>query len=229
MIAIGVSVLVVVGVIMGLCFANASEAKLQNWPRFRAAIRAVVQFYQAGQVKLFILMLMCQVLSQFSGVVSSSGSGDYPEPAKSFVQRLGIANFDLLAVVPVDCMLPASTFYTKLVLKTVGPIGLIAVTWLYPLSHLAMRKPHEKATRDAAHVSLLFLELVLPTVSTTIAQTLVCERFSNGYFLRAQLTIPCNASPTRKLWIVYSVVMLVVFPLGRRCLFLYYKYNNGLY
>ena len=118
-----------------------------------------------------------------------------------------------------------------------GPISLVGVIWLYPLSHLAMRTPHEEAARDAAHVSLLFLELILPTVSTTVAQTLVgreersdhtkhcclstlfyctqvCERFDDGYFLSAQLTIPCNASSARKLWIAYAIAMLFVFPLG---------------
>ena len=92
-----------------------------------------------------------------------------------------MANFDVLAVVPVDCMF-ASSFYTKLTLKTVGPIGLVVVVWLYPLSHLAMGEPYEKAARDAAHVSLLFLELILPTVSTTVAQTLVGRVRTTGAY-----------------------------------------------
>ena len=95
---------------MGLCVANASEEKLRRWPRLHYAVKALLQLYQTGQVKFFVLLLMCQVLSQFSNVVSSSGNGEYPQPAKLFVKGLGVANFDVLAVVPVDCMFPASSF-----------------------------------------------------------------------------------------------------------------------
>ena len=94
------------------------------------AVKALLQLYQTGQVKFFVLLLMCQVLSQFSNVVSSSGNGEYPQPAKSFVKGLGVANFDVHAVVPVDCMFPASSFkdggadqprWRDLVVSTVTP------------------------------------------------------------------------------------------------------------
>ena len=107
---IGSGIFVVAGVIAGLCYANSSQEKIQTRPRLKAAIETLNQLYQTGQVKFFILLLMFQVVSQFSQVVASSGNGRYPEPARTFVQQLGLANFDMLAVVPVDCMYSNTNF-----------------------------------------------------------------------------------------------------------------------
>ena len=100
----------VAGVIVGLCYANSSQENMQKRPRLKAAIETLGQLYQSGQVKFLILLLMFQVVSQFSQVVASSGNGRYPEPARTFVQQLGLANFDALAVVPVDCMYSSTNF-----------------------------------------------------------------------------------------------------------------------
>ena len=97
---------------MGLCYANNSKEGMLRWPRLKATVEMLGQLYQSGQVKFFILLLMFQVVSQFSQVVASSGNGRYPEPARSFVQQLGLANFDALAVVPVDCMYSNANFCT---------------------------------------------------------------------------------------------------------------------
>ena len=55
-------------------------------------------------------------------------------------------------------------------LKTAGPVAIVGALWLYPAACIALGKPHDKAVRDTAHVSLLFMELILPTCSKTIAQ-----------------------------------------------------------
>ena len=107
---IGSGIFMVAGVIVGLCYANSSQEKMQKWPRLNAAAETLNQLYQSGQVKFLILLLMFQVVSQFSQVVASSGNGRYPEPARTFVQQLGLANFDALAVVPVDCMYSNTNF-----------------------------------------------------------------------------------------------------------------------
>ena len=107
---IGSGIFMVAGVIVGLCYANSSQEKMQKWPRLNAAAETLNQLYQSGQVKFLILLLMFQVVSQFSQVVASSGNGRYPEPARTFVQQLGLANFDALAVVPVVCMYSNTNF-----------------------------------------------------------------------------------------------------------------------
>lgn len=130
------------------------------------------------------------------------------------LSRAGIANFDILSVLPVRCAFQSANFYHYLLVKTLGPIAFVMSMWLYPLGCVLARRPTAGARRSVAYCGLLFLELVLPTVSTTIAQTLVCDSFDDGMFLRAQLTIPCNGRRRRKLWVAYSISMLAVYPLG---------------
>lgn len=73
----------------------------------------------------------------------------------------------------------------------------------------------ESSSRFAAKYSLLWLELVLASVSTTIVETFVCEKFDGGtFYLNAELTLPCNGSRRRIGWVIYSGFALAVYPFG---------------
>ena len=111
-------------------------------------------------------------------------------------------------------MLPGTDFYVKLLFKTLGPIMVILLLCTWPLTACAVGAPYEEDARSAARLGLVFLELVLPSVSTTIAETFVCQDFDDGSFLRAQLTLQCNGSVNRKYWVSYASVMLAVYPAG---------------
>ena len=56
------------------------------------------------------------------------------------------------------------------------------------------KRPYTQVARTCAGLSLSLLELVLVNVSTTVAQTFVCNFINDGsqgfYVLRAQLTLP---------------------------------------
>ena len=41
-----------------------------------------------------------------------------------------------------------------------------------------------------------------------------CDRFDGGLFLRAQYTLPCDASDRRARWVVFAAVVLLVYALG---------------
>ena len=112
-ILIGSGIVVVAGIVMGLCYVNSSHEKMQKVSRLNTGVEALGQLYQSGQVKFFILLLMFQVLSQFAQNVASSGKGSYPEPALTFVEQLGLANFDVVALVPIDCMHSNTDFCTS--------------------------------------------------------------------------------------------------------------------
>jgi len=61
-------------------------------------------------------------------------------------------------------------FYDKLLFKTLGPLAIVALLWVWPLIQFVRRKPHVKGCGTAAKLSLNWLELVLVSVSTTIMQ-----------------------------------------------------------
>ena len=68
------------------------------------------------------------------------------------------------------CAYPDMDFYNTLLIKTIGPLAVVAVFWMWPLSQAIQGKPHAGARGTAAKFSLFWLELVLISVSTTIMQ-----------------------------------------------------------
>ena len=150
-------------------------------------------------------------------VVSQKGTHSLSPGCASvarFAGALGASNLDVLGFVPIGCVFPDTDFYFHVLIKTVGPVCLIFLLWLYPGFYLVRRSPHGEATRFAAQYSLYLLELLLPSISTTLSQALVCTRFEDGWFLRAQLTIPCDDSPRRRGWILFSALMICAYPVG---------------
>ena len=58
--------------------------------------------------------------------------------------------------------------------------------------------------------TILFLELILPSVSTTICETFVCFELDDGRYLRAQFSLSCDSEEHRS-WFAYAVVMAIVY------------------
>ena len=91
----------------------------------------------------------------------------------------------------------------------------ILLLWCYPLSLVLCGKPNLlAATRTVKRLSLLLLELTLPTITTSLIQVFVCDRFENGSFLREQLSLACDKSGERLQWIVFAAGALVVYLIG---------------
>jgi hypothetical protein len=82
-----------------------------------------------------VVFFALRVLSEFSLIstrtVDSDGSG-FPEPAATFSRMLGAANFDVIGLIPMGCVLLEATFHSKLVAKAVGPIVPVALLWAWP-------------------------------------------------------------------------------------------------
>lgn len=117
-----------------------------------------------------------------------------------------------------------------MLLKTLGPIALLAVIWCRPLAlHMrlalltarfvdedpdaggaslvaALRHRIKHIVSQTTAWTLLALDLILPSVTTTIADTFSCERFDTGDFLLAQLSLACDDSPYRRRWEIYGAV-----------------------
>ena len=76
----------------------------------------------------------------------------------------------------------------QLLLKTTTPFVLVAMLWFYPLVLRVGGKEHTLAMHRAARYSLLLMELICPSTTSTIMRTFVCSSFDDGAFLRAGLS-----------------------------------------
>lgn len=147
-------------------------------------------------------------------VTSAAEETSFPEPARTLVSGLGIFNLDFLSYVPAECVYRESSFYTKLLIKTVGPLIIVAGLWAQPLIEAIARRPGVQGSANLAVVRMsIFLELIVPSISTTISDTLYCSCFDNGSFLRAQMTISCEDATWRS-WAAYAGCCIVIFPIG---------------
>ena len=135
-----------------------------------------------------------------------------------------------LPYLPAECVYPKATFYTKLAIKTLGPLFACLALWMPVLWLLVMKvrlnmfDKHNQARRErlgqrmqywstmATYLSTLLLEIILPSVSTTIAQTFMCAEIGGERFLRQQLTISCERSAERSWWLSYGIGMGVIYP-----------------
>ena len=115
--------------------------------------------------------------------------------------------------VPLGCVLRAN-FYHTVVVKASFPIVIIALLSCYPLSKALRGEPSDAATRAFKRLSLLLLELTLPSIATSLIQVFNCQEFDNGSFLREQLTLECGNSEGRALWVAFASIALVVYILG---------------
>lgn len=180
-------------------------------------LRAGAQkLYEIGAIKWRCAFFTGQVISAFSAISSKTGEKiTYPQPAGTVAAALGISNLDIFSFVSLRCMVPRTTFYTVLVMKTIGPFCVIALLFCFPLACYSARRPYRGAWHTSARLSLLCLEIVLPSVTTTVMETLVCDEFDDGFFLRSQLSIACDGSPNRTTWVLYACLMMLVYPVGK--------------
>ena len=187
--------------------------------KIKGCKKKVMKFYRTGSVKWRILFFAGQVISQFSSISGNTGEKrKYPQPAATAAEVLGVSNIEVFSFVSLRCMMPDTHFYTTLLIKTVGPFVVLALLWTYPLFCFMIRKPSRSAWNFSARWSLVFLEVIVSATTTAIVQTLACDEFDDGHFLRVQLTLACDGSPHRRKWVIFAWLMGAVYPLGS-CIF----------
>ena len=137
----------------------------------------------------------------------------------------------MMRAVPLGCVAADTTFYHKACAKAGFPVVAIALLWCSPLISALRGKPTQDATKRAKKLALLLLELMLPSITTSLVQIFVCDSYGNGDFLRAALTIPCDRSAQRNSWIIFAAFALVAYVLGgatcvRHHAFFYSRLND---
>ena len=105
-------------------------------------------------------------------------------------------------------------FYWSMCVKVLMPVGVIALMSLWPLGCAVRRAPYIPAARTVGYLALMGIEVATPSVATTILQTFCCEAFDEEWFLRAEMTLACDASMRRTKWVAFAGVFTVVYLVG---------------
>ena len=113
------------------------------------------------------------------------------------------------------------TFYHKVVFKVVAPVVIIILLWCYPLYNSMRGRQNAAETMKIKGLAMLLLELTLPSIATSLIKVFVCRQFDNGAFLAEELTLPCDDSKQRMLWITFTTISLVAYVLGGEFLVLF--------
>ena len=119
-----------------------------------------------------------------SGLVSSMAFLSF----KIFPSNSFVAPYCSSLTVPLSCVVHRTSFYQKLVVKTVGPALVLVLLWLKPLVD-----GKASSSQLVSKLSLLWLELIYTSVSTTIFETFACsmENFSTcGSSLLSPAIVP---------------------------------------
>ena len=108
--------------------------------------------------------------------------------------------------------------YTRLAVKTLGPLIMLGCLWLRALVYIPRKTVSKAGRSQAVHQTLkwtlIILELILPSISTTIADAFSCTTYENDSFLQVQLTIACDDSPYRRSWKTFAIMMILIYPVG---------------
>lgn len=179
--------------------------------------------------KLRILIALVQVLSQIGTVFDIP----FPPIYKSLVSWLALLQLDLLQVMPLGC-LNINSFYLTLLIRTLVPLAIMLALGIFGL--LCGRRSAPNSFRRylgdlMLNIAFFILFLVYPSTSSAIFQTFQCFNLDGlPPMLRADFQIDCTTS-THNAMVGYSMLMVVVYPLGAIALYAYLlfgRYNKPL-
>ena len=125
-----------------------------------------------------------------------------------------IFGLEFFSYAPPECVKPKATFYTRLLLQTLCPIGVLPLIWTVAFFMRDKNNQTKDWRATAIHFSIVFFELILTSVSKTIFQTFSCTSFDDGDYLDEQLTLPCDDSSARRWWEAYAWFFVLVYPVG---------------
>ena len=132
---------------------------------------------------------------------------DWPEPFATLSSIFSIAQLNFAEVVPTACVNSSIASYQgQLLCSTLVPIVVISLINLMSFTSLVSRG-------SAIYWSQLISFVVLPSTSLVLFRFFRCEEFDDGYYLAAQLGVSCE-SPQYSGFLVYTIVMLLVYPIG---------------
>ena len=117
----------------------------------------------------------------------------------------GVIQIELPAMMPVDCVV-RSSFYSKLIFKTVWPLLFYLVFGLS--AKIQRRRGKDGAADTLINFAFLIMFIVYPSVSSSLLSMFYCEQNEDGSsYLRVDLSLECSTS-VHATMIVYTVAMI---------------------
>jgi hypothetical protein len=161
-------------------------------------------FWTRIKPKLKIMIAFCQLVSSMGFNIGVN----IPDHYTSVLSVLSFSGLDFFDVMPLDCLVETN-YYSHVVVNTAGPIFIVLV--------LMMLRCCFRRTGGNVFFSLilLLLYLVLPSSSSSILRVYKCDHFpdTDEWFLASDYRISCEGG-ARTGWLVYTGLMMAIFPIG---------------
>uniref|UniRef100_A0A7S3K1T8 Tyrosine-protein kinase ephrin type A/B receptor-like domain-containing protein n=1 Tax=Aureoumbra lagunensis TaxID=44058 RepID=A0A7S3K1T8_9STRA len=178
-------------------------------------------FHKKILTKMKIVVAAWQIAAASEGILEQVR---FPELYKHVVTILGVLGLNILDVGSFKCLFGWS-FFDKLMVVTLAPVGIILFgAGLYTLiqlcrSKLGTAQDHRQHKANLIYAILLFVYVIIPSVSTEVITYFSCRHFDRGNhrvdlkIVASQLDIKCTGD-RYKLFGIYSALMIVLWPVG---------------
>ncbi|CAN0013328.1 unnamed protein product, partial [Ectocarpus sp. 6 AP-2014] len=180
--------------------------------------------------KLKILVVVWQILTVFPTITGA----EFPPAYAQFLSIIDFINLDIGSIFSGMCILPRVSFYQRLLVTTVTPIGLAGVlllTYTMAKGRAGIGSASVVARKAAwsRHMAagLLLTFLVFTSTSTVVFKTFACDdqAVEGESYLRADYSLSCN-TVTHTWYKVYAGIMIVVYPIGIPLLYAFILWIN---
>jgi hypothetical protein len=171
--------------------------------------------------KLKILVGLFQVIGSMSLLFADVLPSFFQELARVF----SIFALDLVTLFDFGCSLPEQNHFTSLLISTLIPIGVVALTVVvHSSAQKWIIKENAALSRSISTAAwtftLIFLFFVYPSVSAKVLRTFPCDYLDDGSAsLVADHSVNCATSEYAS-FRAYAIFMSLVYPLGVPVLFL---------
>ncbi|CAN0066944.1 unnamed protein product [Ectocarpus sp. 4 AP-2014] len=180
--------------------------------------------------KLKILVVVWQILTVFPSITGVQ----FPPSYSRFLSWVDVVNLDVGRVFTASCLLPSVSFYHRLLLTTLTPIGLggaLVLTHWMAKQRAGIGSASVLARRAAwsRHMAagLLLTFLVFTSASTMAFKTFPCddEAVDGESYLRADYSLSCKTDK-HMYYRIYAGIMIVVYPIGIPLLYAFILWIN---
>ena len=170
--------------------------------------------------KLKIIVAAWQISASTESVVLVR----FPKMFEKVTQIFGVLGFALFDVGSFKCLFGWS-FFEILVVVTVAPVGFVGLGallyWIRSRKRLRTSEGRRHVLNNNTYGILLFLFVVLPSISTYVVTYFSCARFDRGEqrdlrVMANELAIKCTSRRYQR-WAVYVAIMIAVWPVGATC------------
>jgi len=142
----------------------------------------------------------------------------FPPLYSKVTQIFGVIGLAMFNVGSMKCLIGWS-FFDKLVAVTLAPFGLVVLLavpyWLYERHK---KRKIRDIVSDITYATLLFIYIILPSISTTVITYFSCIHFDRGNMkdlrvIATDLSVKCTSTRYRR-WSFYVAIMIVIWPIG---------------